>query len=541
MAEVLDDIPPRVPLAPFGRRSSMVWEPEIEEIRHRKSLAERMGGEERVARQHSEGKLTVRERIDMLADPGSFQEIGKLTGSAQYDENGKLEAFTPKGSVIGTCRVDGRKVVLNGGDFTVKSHGGGGGGMTPSMNAAHMALQYRLPYIRLLDGFGGSVTTFEQIGRTYIPINPGTYRAEELLQSAPVVSAVLGSVAGLPAVEGCLAHFNVIVKDTAVIFPGGPPVVKASLGYDISKWDLGDYRTQAYEAGVVDNVAENEEEAFKIIRRFLSYLPSNVWQMPPRAEPTDDPSRRDEDLLSVISRKRTRTYDPYAILNAVVDRDSLFEICPFYGPSRITALARFNGYPVGVMINNPRRLGGSMDVAAGSKVIRFIQLCDTFHLPMIYFADEPGFMVGLEEQKKGIVRAGARIICVTQNSRMPWFTIVIRQIYGVAGQCHDRAMRGMFKRVAWPSGHWGSMHIEGGTRAGWRREIEAAPDPKAKEREIEERLLALASPFRTAEGAGIEDIIDPRDTRPIVCEFVEDAQDILKTQLGPTPGLGFLP
>ena len=182
-----------------------------------------------------------------------------------------------------------------------------------------------------------------------------------------------------------------------------------------------------------------------------------------------------------------------------------------------------------------------MDVAAGSKVIRFIQLCDTFHLPMIYFADEPGFMVGLEEQKKGITRAGARMLCVTQHSRMPWFTILIRQAYGVAGQCHDRAMRGMFKRVAWPSGHWGSMHIEGGTKAGWRREIEAAPDPKAKEKELEQYLMGLASPFHSAEAGGIEDIIDPRDTRPLLCTFIELAQGVLRTQLGPTAGPSYRP
>jgi acetyl-CoA carboxylase carboxyltransferase component len=375
----------------------------------------------------------------------------------------------------------------------------------------------------------------------HLPIHPPTYRIEELLQIVPVVSAILSDAAGIAAIEGCMCHFNVMVKGTSTIFPGGPPVVKASLGYDISKWDLGDWRTQAREGGVVDNVAETEEEAFRMIRRFLSYLPGNVWQLPPRVKPTDDPDRREESLLSIIPRERSKTYDPYAILSAIIDRDSLFEICPYFGPSRITAFARVNGYPIGVMINNPRRLGGSMDTAAGSKVIRFIQLCDTFHLPMLHLVDEPGFMVGLAEQKKGIVRAGARVICVTQHSRIPWFTIVIRQAYGVAGQSSDRGMRGMFKRIAWPTAHWGSMHIEGGTRAAWRREIEAAPDPKAKEKELEQRLLAISSPFRTAEIAGIEDIVDPRDTRHMVCEFAEDAQEELKTQLGPTVGLNFLP
>ena len=356
-----------------------------------------------------------------------------------------------------------------------------------------------------------------------------------------MVSLALGSVAGLPAVEVCLSHFSVMVKGISHIFPGGPPVVKVALGYDISKEELGDEQTQVYQSGTVDNLAETEEEAFNMARRFLSYMPQNVWEPPPRVEPTDDPNRRAEELLSVIPRQSNRSYDPYAILKHVFDHDSFFEITPHYGKSRIIGLARVDGYPVGVMINNPMFLGGSMDVAAGTKVIRFIQLCDTFHLPMVYFADEPGFMVGLEAQKQGIVRAGARIICVTQQSRMPWITFVIRQIYGVAGQCHDRGMRGMFKRIAWPSARWGSMHIEGGTTAAYRREIEAAPDPEVKREEIEHRLQSIASPFRTAEAFNIEDIIDPRDTRPVLCDFIKTAQGILSTQLGPTPGSSYLP
>jgi len=518
----------------------MVWQSEIEELKHRKHLAEQMGGSEGIARQRSRGKLTVRERIASLADPGSFQEIGGLAGNAKY-EGDKLANFTPSNMVIGVCTVNGRKVVLSGGDFTVRGGAADAGVGNKWGFANHLPLQWRIPYVRLLDATGGSVRTFEQIGRTYIPINPGTYTIEELLCTAPVVALALGSVAGLPAVEVCLSHFSVMVKGISQIFAGGPPVVKAALGYDITKEELGDERTQVFQGGVVDNLADTEEEAFDMARKFLSYLPQNVWELPPRVEPTDDPSRRDEELLSVIPRQRRRGYSPHKILKHVLDRDSIFEITPHYGKSRITALARVNGYPVGVMINNPMFLGGSMDVAAGTKVIRFIQLCNTFHLPMVYFADEPGFMVGLESQKEGIVRAGAKMVCATQQSTMPWITFVIRQIYGVAGQCHDRAMRGMFRRVAWPSANWGSMHIEGGASAAYRREIDSAADPEAKREEIERRLKAIASPFRTAEAFNIEDIIDPRDTRPILSAFVETAQPVLKTQLGPTPGPSYQP
>jgi len=361
-------------------------------------------------------------------------------------------------------------------------------------------------------------------------VTPGI---EGLLCEVPVVSAALGSVAGLPAVDACLAHFNVMVKGISQVFPGGPPVVKAALGIDITKEELGDERTQVFESGVIDNLADTEAEAFEMIRQFLGYLPGNVWQMPPRAEPADDPERREESLLSAIPRNKRQVYDPHKILAAVLDKDSFFEITPHYGRSRIVGLARINGYPTGVMINNPKRLGGSMDVAAGTKVIRFLQMCDTFHLPMVYFADEPGFMAGPEQQRQGIVRAGAKMLCATLRTQMPWISIIIRQLYGVAGQCHDRP-RGMFKRVAWPSGHWGSMHISGGVSAAYRRIIDEADDPEAKREEIEAQLNALASPFRTAEAFNIEDIMDPRDTRPMLCEFIEMAQPIIETQLGPT-------
>ncbi|MFP6581648.1 MAG: carboxyl transferase domain-containing protein [Candidatus Hydrogenedentota bacterium] len=510
----------------------MVWQPEIDELNRRKKMAEQMGGEVGINVQHERGKLTIRERIELFTDKDSFQEIGQLAGTATYD-NGELVDVKPSNRIIGLCELDGRKAMLDGGDFTVRGGAADASIGNKGGHAQNKARDWRIPYVRLLDATGGSVKTFEQIGRTYIPTNPVTPGIEKILCQIPVVSAVLGSVAGLPAVDACLSHFNVMVKGTSQVFPGGPPVVKAALGIDITKEDLGDERTQVFESGVIDNLAESEEEAFKMVKRFLSYLPNNVWEMPPRVETGDDPNRKEEELLSVIPREKRRTYDCYSILDAVLDKDSFFEITPHYGRSRVLGFARMNGYPVGVMINNPNHLGGSLDVAAGTKTIRFLQLCDTFHLPMIYLADEPGFMSSLEEQKKGILRAGAKIVCTTYRTQMPWISVIIRQLYGVGGQCHDRP-GGMFKRVAWPSGHWGSMHISGGVSAAYRRVIAEADDPEAKQKEIEARLDALASPFKTAEAFNIEEIMDPRDTRPMLCEFVEMAQSILKTQLGST-------
>jgi acetyl-CoA carboxylase carboxyltransferase component len=487
-----------------------------------------------VARQHERGKLTIRERIDLLADPGSFREFMALAGRAEY-EQGRLARFTPKGSVEGTCALGGRKVVVSGGDFTVRggSAGGAGGGLGQELLANQRAREWRVPYVRLLDAAGGSVRSFEGIGRTYLPDgNVWSSIDVELLSLVPVVSAVLGSVAGLPAVNACLAHFNLMVKGISQLFPGGPPVVKAALGYDITKEELGGEQVHVYQSGVVDNLAEDEKQAFEMIRAFLSYLPPSVYEMAPRTQPDDDPARREEDLLALVPRDRRKPFDAYRLLERVLDRGSFFEIARFYGRARITGLARIDGHPVGVMANNPM-YGGSTGVAEGDKVIRLIQLCDTFHLPLVSFADEPGFRVGLDAEKRGIERAGARLVCAVCASRMPWITIVVGRLFGVAGQCQHRPT-GMFRRYCWPSARWGSMHIQGGAAAAYRREVESAPDPAARLAEIEARLEAMASPFRTAEGTG-QDIIDPRDTRRLLVEFVEEAQPILRTQLGPPP------
>lgn len=511
------------------------WEDEVRHLERRRELARAMGGPEGIARQHANGKLTVRERIDRFADGGSFREFMGLMGHATYDGT-ELVAFTPRAAVEGFCTLDGRRVVVSGGDFTVRGGSAGGerGGLGMELAANRRALEWRVPFVRLLDAAGGSVRSFEEIGRTYLPDgNSFTWPDVQLLRTVPVVSAVLGSVAGLPAVQACLAHFNVMVKGTSHLFPGGPPVVRAALGLEVTKEELGGWEVHTRQSGVIDNLAEDEDDAFRQVRRFLSYLPANVYELPARAQPCDPPDRREDWLIRAVPKDRRRPYNARRIVEAVVDAGSFFEIAPHYGKARITGLARVDGYPVGVMANNPMYQGGTTDVPAGEKVMRLLQLCDTFHLPIISFADEPGFMVGPESERRGIERAGARLVMAVCDTRMPWATIVMGRLFGVAGQCHHRPS-GMFVRYAWPSARWGSMHIQGGASAAYRREIESAPDPEAKRAEIEARLEAIASPFRTAEATG-QDIIDPRDTRPLLCEFVQDAWRILATQLGPSP------
>lgn len=517
----------------------MSWQAEVDELRRRAELARQMGGAEAVAKHRSRGKLTVRDRIELLADPGTFQEAGALAGRPEWDE-GRLASLTPANNVGGIVRINGRKAVVHGGDFTLRGGSADGSIANKAGWAVHEAYINNVPYVRLLDATGGSVKTFETMGRTYLPANDRVDEVE-LLQRVPVVSAVLGSVAGLPAVQAAMCHFNVMVQDTTQVFVAGPAVVKAGRGIDITKEALGNDRIQVRESGVIANLATDEADALAQVRRFLSYLPQNVWQAPPRSTPDDDPQRRAEELISIVPRDTRRIYDPYRIIDLVLDRGSLFEIQPLFGRARITGLARVDGYPVGVMANNPKFHGGSMDKAAGEKTARLLQLCDTFHLPLIYFADEPGFMVGVDEEKKGIVRAGARIVSLLSLSRTPFMTFIVRQVYGVAGGLHYRGGDALYRRYAWPSGHWGSMHIEGGVAVAYRREIEAADDPQAKRLEIEARLNELRSPFRTAHAFAIEEIIDPRDSRPLLVDFVADAQEAIARQLGPTSRIAYLP
>lgn len=517
----------------------MAWERDLAELRRRREMAEAMGGSDAVKRQHEHGKLTARERIDLLADPGSFREFGILAGRATY-EGDRLAGFTPKGEVHGMCRVDGRPVVVNAGDFTVRGGAAtrGSGGLGTEMGPSRRALEWQVPYLRLLDASGGSVSSFAEIGRTYLPDgNTWSWVDVELLQAVPVASAVLGSVAGLPAVNACLSHFNVMVTGTAQLFPGGPPVVKAALGLDIPKEELGGAHIHTAGSGVVDNAAADERDAVDQLRAWLSYLPSNILEPAPHFEAS--PPRLDPAALrSVVPENRRLAFDVYRLLDGVLDGGSLFEIAPGYGRSRVTGLARVDGYPVGVMANNPAFLGGATDTAAGDKVIRLLQLCDQFHLPLVSLADEPGFFVGPDSERSGIERAGARLVWTVCRTRMPWITVVVGRLFGVAGQCQHRPS-GMYRRYAWPSARWGSMHISGGASAAYRRVIEAADDPDAKRAEIEAGLEAIASPFRTAEATG-QDIIDPAETRQLVVEFVKDAQRVLASQLGPSP-LGYRP
>ena len=511
----------------------MSWQDEIDELKHREELAQDMGGEERIQRQHDNGRLTVRERIEKLVDKDSFHEIGSLAGKAEYDTEGNLQNFTPSNFVLGTADINGRRVVLGGDDFTVRGGAADAKVGDKSGYGEQYALEMRLPLIRLVDGSGGggSVKTLEMVGHSYVPALKGFEKTMQLMGVVPVVCACMGSVAGLGAVRVTISHFSLMIKETSQLFVAGPPVVERGFGKPVEKNELGGSQIHTNLSGAVDNEVDTEEEAFEIIKRFLSYLPQNVWQAPTRINCDDPVDRRDESLLSVIPRERRQMYEVRHIINSIVDKDSFFEINPGYGKSLVVGLARLDGYAIGIMANDTCYDGGAVTATASEKMMRFVDLCDTFHLPMVNLVDNPGFLIGIKAEEEGTVRLGSRALMAVYQSTIPWVSFIIRRCYGVAGGGHGRD--GLNLRYAWPSADWGSLPIEGGVQAAYRRDIEAAANPNERRRELEGMLEQFRSPLRTAEAFGIEEVVDPRETRPILCDWVKLAYEIIPTQLGP--------
>jgi acetyl-CoA carboxylase carboxyltransferase component len=506
----------------------MVWKPELDELARREAFAREMGGADKVKRQHDQGRLTVRERIDGLIDRGSFHEIGAVAGVGEYDAEGELKHVTPANCVFGRARIDGRTVVVVGDDFTVRGGSADASISAKPLMAEEMAHDFRLPIIRVIEGSGGggSVKTIETKGAANLPGGIGGNRwyryTTENLSRVPVVALGLGSVAGLGAARLAASHYSIMTK-TSAMFVAGPPVVKR-LGQDLGKQELGGADIQT-RAGAVDHAVDTEEEAFACARRFLSYLPSSVHELPPILPCTDDPERHDEALLNVVPRSRRQVYKMRPIIESVVDQGSFFEVAQNFGRPAIVGLARLEGRAVMVLASDPFHYGGSWTADACQKVIRWVDFAETFHLPIVYLMDCPGFMIGLDAEKAGTIRHGVRAMAAVNQTTVPWCTVIVRNSFGVAGVVHQPADR-FSMRYAWPSAYWGSLPLEGGIEAAYRAEIEAAEDPKVKLKEIEERLNKLRSPFRSAEKFWVEEIIDPRKTRSLLCEFARLAEPL---------------
>ena len=496
----------------------MTWQPELDELKKRQTLALEMGGPEKVARHRTNGKLTVRERIAALLDPGSFREIGSASGFAQYDADNALESFAPTNHIMGRGLIERRTVAVSADDFTVRGGANDGGVAGKLVYVERMANELRIPLVRLVDGTGGggSVKTIETIGRAYVPAVPGWEFSVANLATVPVVGLALGSVAGLGAARVAASHYSLMVKGISQIFTAGPPVV-ARVGQEVTKEELGGAHIHGNN-GTVDDVVQSEAEAFARTRRYLSYLPSSVYELPARVVPADDPKRAEAWLIDAVPRDPRKVYKMRPIVEALVDAGSFFEIGKRWGKSVITGCARLDGWPVAVIASDPYHYGGAWTARASEKLVRFIDMAQTFHLPVVHLVDIPGFQIGVDAEKAATIRYGVRAMAAVYQASVPWCSIIVRRVFGVAGAAHQST--GRFNlRYAWPSGEWGSLPIAGGLEAAYKAELAAAPDPAARLAEIETRLRKFTSPFRTAEQFRVEEIIDPRQTRALLTEF----------------------
>ena len=553
---------------PALRPTEETWAPMLGEVRALQGLAHARlapgSDDPGVVRQRSRGKLTCRERIALLLDDGTFREVGSVAGFASYDEGGVV-AFTPANHVGGWGRIHGRSAVVCADDFTSRGGHADGAIGAKSLYLDRLSMELRVPSVRLLDGSsgGGSVAAMvpEQKkegesnareskgaitagrprvaggGGSFLPGHLGSSDYTEQLATVPVVNMLLGSVVGIGAAKAVLGHFSVMVRDIAQLFVAGPPVVSHAMGYEITKEDLGGWHIHCRN-GSVDNLAETEDEAAAMTRRFLSYLPASVFEAPPvlASDPSDPPDRRDDELFTLVPRRRTTTFDVRRAIELLADVGSFFEIGSRWGTDQVTGFVRFDGHPLGVIASDSRHVhGGALTADGCDKLRRHLDLCDLFHVPVLNLVDNPGFAVGLEHEIAGTIRRGGEWMVAFAQVNVPIFTVIMRRSFGVAGNNYASPRSQPSVRVVWPAADVGGIPPEGGIEAAYKRQLAEAADPVALRAELNARIEGARGPLGPLSKFQLEEMIDPRDTRRLVCEWAETAYRIVAHPAGLVP------
>ncbi len=499
-----------------------ILRPLVEELHARRAKAALGGGEEKVARQHAADKLTARERLALLIDDGTFTELGIHAGIHHAVRGLEHKDAPADGVVTGYGKVDGRLVAVCAYDFTVMA---GSMGMTGELKVTRLrdlALTKRMPFVWLLDSAGARIQ--EAVGSLFA--GSGHLFREEVVMSGviPQVAALMGPCAAGTAYIPGLADFVPMVKGRGSMALAGPHLVRAAVGEEVTQEELGGSRVHCRKSGVGDLEVASDEECIERIRQYLAFMPSHNGEAPPIAPCTDPIDRAEEDLLDVLPESNRKPYDMYEVIKRIVDDGVYFDMKPQFAKTIITCFARFGGRPAGIVANQPKMLGGILDNDSADKAARFVNLCNAYGIPLIFLQDVPGFMVGSKVEAGGIIRHGAKMLYAVANATVPKITIVIRKGYGAGYYVMNGRAYEPDLIVAWPSAEISVMGAEGAVEIVMRKQVEEADDPVAKKAELIAAYRTLIDIYVAAGNDMIDDVIDPRETRPVICRALEMAE-----------------
>jgi len=497
-------------------KGTVEWKETLEDLAARRTASRAMGGEERLAKHRGAGKLDARARIAHLLDPGSFQELGTLVGGPELPADA---------IVMGSGRVDGRPVMVAAEDFTVKAGTISQASNSKRYRVAEIALGDRVPLVMMLEGAG-----YRADGRHNARTPTDLLAQARCSGRVPLVTAVLGASAGHGALVAPMSDFTVMSQH-ASIFTAGPPVVFESLGESVSKEDLGG-PSVAIPSGLVHNAAADDAAALDLVRAYLGYFPSSAWSYPPDHTDGDVGARLVPEILDIVPRNGRRLYDMRDVVEAVFDASSGFEVQPDFGRTVLCVLARLGGHPVAVVANQPRVLAGAIDVDGADKAAHFITVADSFHLPLVFLADNPGVMPGKASERKGILRSGARMYAAQTLATSPKFEVTLRKAYGFGSMVMGMiGFDGQSSVFAFPAATMGAMGAAALSRA-------TGADADQAERL---RRAELEASYRSAGSLGFDEMIDPREIRNVLLHGLERALYRRQTPAEPVARIGIAP
>ena len=507
-----------------GSKTSIL-RPLVEDLAERRARIKLGGGEEKIAKQHEREKLTARERIALLIDEGTFVELG-IHGRPHFSQRAMEGVDAPADGVItGYGKVDGRLVAVCAYDFTVMA---GSMGMTGELKVTRLrelALTKRIPFVWLLDSAGARIQ--EAVGSLFA--GSGHLFREEVVMSGviPQVAALLGPCAAGTAYIPGLADFVPMVKGRGSMALAGPHLVRAAIGEDVTQEELGGSRVHCRKSGVGDMEVASDEECIERIRQYLSFMPQNCEQPPPirvGGDGSDPIDRREEELLDVLPESNRKPYDMYEVIRLIVDDGEYFDMKAQWAKTIITCFARFGGRPAGIVANQPKQLGGILDNDSADKAARFVNLCNAFAIPLVFLMDVPGFMVGTKVEEEGIIRHGAKMLYAVANATVPKVTVITRKAYGAGYYVMNGRAYEPDLIVAWPSAEISVMGAEGAVEIVMRKQVDEADDPEAKKAELIDAYRKIIDVYIAAGNDMIDDVIDPRETRPTICRGLEMAK-----------------